>query len=239
MKVTAAIMAAGDSCRFNESTSQKVENKVFLALFGKPLVNYSIETFQNCEEIDKIYIVYNGRQKNWWEDWKTHYDYPKIRRFVEGGKTRQGSVKNLLNALDESDCDIILIHDGARPLVTREIIKRVISEAIKEGACVPVIPIFETIKKVRKDTISSTIPREEVAIAQTPQGFKYSILRAAYEKVKNVEMYTDDASIVESAGYEVKCVEGDMKNKKITIYDDLVYIKALLYLREKGFLVGR
>ncbi|RKX55417.1 MAG: 2-C-methyl-D-erythritol 4-phosphate cytidylyltransferase [Thermotoga sp.] len=235
MRIIAAIMTAGDSSRFNESASQKVENKVFLKIFSKPIVNYSIDIFQQCEKIDGIYVVYNAKQTGWWEDWKTHYDYPKVRGFIEGGKTRQESVKNLLNSLDENSCDIILIQDGARPLVTQEIIRRVVEKVIKEDACIPVIPIFETIKRVEKDIVFSTIPREEMVIAQTPQGFKYSILRAAYEKVKNVEMYTDDASIVESAGYEVKCVEGDTKNRKITVYDDLAYIKALLYLREKRF----
>lgn len=235
MRIIAAIMAAGNSQRFNQTSSRKVENKIFLKIFSKPIVNYSIDIFQQCEKIDGIYVVYNAKQRNWWEDWKKHYDYSKVMGFVEGGETRQESVKNLLNSLEENSCDIILIHDGARPLVTREMIRHIIEETIKEGACIPVIPIFETIKRVKQGIVFSTIPREEMAIAQTPQGFKYSILKTAYEKVKDVEVYTDDASIVEKVGYEVKSVEGDVRNRKITVYDDLVYIKALLYFREKRF----
>jgi 2-C-methyl-D-erythritol 4-phosphate cytidylyltransferase len=158
------------------------------------------------------------------------YGFTKVRTIVPGGKERQNSVLNGLRAIDGTDENaVILIHDGVRPFITRHILEHAVAAAREfEGALVAV-PAKDTIKVVHDGIIRDTPPRETIWLAQTPQAFRYGIIRAAHE-IADAEGFlgTDDASLVERMGNEVHIVLGDYRNIKITTPEDLLLAEAFL-----------
>jgi 2-C-methyl-D-erythritol 4-phosphate cytidylyltransferase len=141
--------------------------------------------------------------------------------FVEGGEERQESVQKALAHGSLTDVDVILVHDAVRPLATPALFEAVSHEAARLGAVVPVVPVVDTIKEVRDGRVVRTVPRDDLRRAQTPQGFRASVLRDAYAKAgSSVLSYTDDASVVEGAGYDVFVCAGEPWNLKLTKPDD-------------------
>ena len=150
-------------------------------------------------------------------------------RFVAGGTERQHSIENAL-AHVRSNPDLILVHDAARPCVSRRLVERVVAAALEHGAAIPALPINETVKRIdAHGVIVETIPRASLRAAQTPQGFAPSLLRAAYAfATEQGVVATDDASLVEAYGAKVHVVEGEWENIKITVAEDFVRVAGML-----------
>lgn len=225
MKIVALIAAAGKGKRMNARIS-----KPFIPIFGKPILAYTIEKFEKCKLIDKIYLVVNSEEKELCSrDIIIKYNFTKIQELIDGGETRQDSILNGLKALDK-DTDIVVIHDGARPLIEETIIQDSIETAQEYGAAIAAIPIKDTVKKCGKDFfVNKTLNREEIWRAQTPQTFKYGLILPAYNQAyKYKYLATDDAAIVERYGHKVKLIIGSEENIKITTPFDMIVAENFL-----------
>ncbi len=209
-KVSAIILSAGKGRRFEDPLP-----KQFHLLKEKPIFEWSLEAFSNHELVDSIVLVIDNPPL--WDELKEKY--PKLEKIVKGGERRQNSVKNGLLAL-EGEC-IVLIHDAVRPLVSKELITRVI-EGVKKFRCA--IPIIEEFDKV-----VSSLRREKVFRVQTPQGFYLKDILHSHKIGEEKGIYaTDDSELMERAGFEVGTVEGEMTNLKITTKLDLLIAEAIL-----------
>lgn len=222
---SAIILAAGKGARMKAEL-----NKQYLILKDKPIIAHTLTVFENCPLIDEIILVINPEEK---EICKTRilerFKFKKITQLVSGGAERQESVHNGLNAVDQR-AEIVLIHDGARPLVTSKIIERCVQGAKAYGAVSAGVPIKETIKIMTKDRFVQYTPkREDVWITQTPQAFRIDMIREAHDfAIRHEVLGTDDAMLVEHMGGKVKMVEGDYENLKITTPEDLIAAEAIL-----------
>ncbi len=155
--------------------------------------------------------------------------YAKVTAVVRGGEMRQDSVANGVEALDPADDDIVLVHDGARPLVTQDLIERVLEAARTTGAAIPGLPLEDTIKEAEAGRVVRTVPRERLVRVQTPQGFSAGLLRRALDAAKTAGLAaTDEAALLESLGLPVTIVPGDPRNLKITSPLDLTAAEAYL-----------
>lgn len=197
-------------------------NKQFLKLKGKEVIAHTIDKFYNNKNIDEIVVVVKEDEADFFRrNIIDKYGYKNI-KIAFGGKERQDSVFNGLKAVNER-CDIVLIHDGARPFVTDEIIKNSI-ECAKKNKCVIVgVPVKDTIKIINKDNeVCDTPNRSTLWSIQTPQVFEYSSIIKAHQRAKEENYYgTDDSMLMEYFGYNVKVVEGSYNNIKITTPEDL------------------
>ena len=222
MKIIAIVPSAGKGSRIKSKVA-----KPYLKLGNKPILAYTLETLERSDYISGIIVaVSQGRKKEALKIAKK-YNIKKLKRVVIGGATRFKSVFNCLKYVD-SDTDYVLIHDGARPFLTEDIIRRVILEAKKVGAALAAMPTTSTIKKVGKNLdVLSTPPRKELWEAQTPQAFKKEVIVKAYNKNKKIKA-TDDAMLVELLGKKVKMVKGSYRNIKITTREDLELAKLLI-----------
>jgi len=229
MKIVALIAAAGKGKRMNARIS-----KPFIPVSGKPILAYTIEKFERCRLIDKIYLIVSREEKELCSrNIILKYNFSKVQELIDGGETRQDSIYNGLKALDK-DTDIVVIHDGARPLIEETIIQDSIETAQKYGAAITAIPIKDTVKKCGKDFfINKTLNREEIWRAQTPQTFKYDLILPAYHKAyKDKCLTTDDAAIIERYGHKIKLIIGSEENIKITTPFDIIVAENFL---KKGF----
>ncbi|MFC1511375.1 2-C-methyl-D-erythritol 4-phosphate cytidylyltransferase [Candidatus Margulisiibacteriota bacterium] len=219
MKTIAIITAAGSGKRMGQP-------KQFLELAGKPMLEWTVAVFEKCKAIDEIILVVNSEDVPRAKELK----FSKIKQVVAGGKERQDSVFNGLKALPD-DAEIVAIHDGARPMVTVEIVEKAIEEAKHSGAVVVGVPIKDTIKQVRSKQyeVGSTIDRTQLWAAQTPQVFKKDIILKAYQEGAGKHQVTDDAMLVEKLGNPVKMVMGSYQNIKITTPEDLKMVKGVLH----------
>ena len=227
----ALIVAAGSGSRMGNADKPKQ----FLPIYGKPLMIHTIEAFEVHDEIDAIVVVTNEAYIDQVKVWCKQYDLGKIKAVVAGGDSRQISVHNGLQAVKELSKDpkndIVLIHDAARPLISQRIITDNIRVCEKYDAVDTVIKASDTIvRSVNEESISDIPARNELYQGQTPQSFKLSLILDAHEYVKThaVNNVTDDCKLVLSLGKEVRLVEGSKQNFKITTFDDLMMLKALL-----------
>lgn len=216
--VSAIIVAAGAGKRFGQM-------KQFVYLRGKPVLEWTLERFQAHEEVGTIVLVLPDERD------RKHYQmrYGKILDVVRGGDERQDSVWQGFRLLEEATTELVLIHDGARPLADGALISRVIGETRTGGACVPVIPLEDTVKEVRDGRVVRTLDRTENYRVQTPQGFLYPVLKRAMDAARRDRFNgTDEAMLVERAGLPVRTVAGDAGNIKITTPLDLKIAEVLL-----------
>ena len=225
MYCSVIIAAAGQGKRM-----QSEINKQYIKLINKPILAYTIEAFEKIEDVKEIVVVVAKDEI----DLCLHsviqpYGFKKIKKIVEGGKERQDSIYQGLQGLSQKT-EIILIHDGARPFVQEEEIKKSIHVASVEGACVIGVRAKDTIKRVDDQQIIIETPdRKQLWMVQTPQTFQYELLQQAYRKAQEDHfMGTDDASLVERLKIPVKMVEGKYTNIKITTPEDLVYGEIIL-----------
>lgn len=223
---TALVLAAGQGKRMGT----KVQ-KQFLEIDGKPVLFYSLRAFEESAIIDDIILVTGeGCEKYCREEIVSKYNFTKVRKIVVGGKERYHSVWNGLKEI-ESD-GYVFIHDGARPLVTEEIIKRTYDTLQECRACVVGMPVKDTIKIVDSEGyIVDTPDRNYVWQVQTPQAFEVELVKSAYGKLieRTDVQVTDDAQVVEAMMYEdVKLVEGSYENMKITTPEDLKLAELFL-----------
>ena len=216
----AVIVAAGNASRMGGI------DKVMAELKGEPMIARTVRTFQDCDAISEIVIV--TRPDLITPISQLCREMPKVKAVVAGGKSRQESVNLGLNALSDK-VKLAAIQDGARPLITWQVIDRVVRAAHTHGAAIPCVPVKDTIKIGNGGVVQSTPDRATLFAAQTPQVFDFDLLRGALKKAELDEYaVTDDASAVEYMGMKVKIVEGDERNIKVTTPMDLKIAEMLL-----------
>lgn len=219
--VSALILAGGRGKRMNANIS-----KQFILVNGKPLLYYTLKRFTECEAIDKIIVVLQKDEFDYCKKIINKYSL-KVDSIVEGGSERQDSVYNGLKAV--SDSDIVLIHDGARAFVSKEIINNGIKYAKIYGAAAPGVTPKDTIKIKDASSFSKeTLNRQELVAIQTPQVFKYDLIMQCHEKIKrNNIIVTDDTMVAEMYGNKVYLYDGDYTNIKVTTPEDLIIAEHL------------
>ena len=233
-KITAIVLAAGSSNR-----KKKKKKKQFMEIKGKPVIWYSLFEFEKSR-VDEIILVTGKEDIDYCKkEIVEKYNLKKIKNVVAGGSERYESV---YNGLKEVTGNIVLIHDGARPLINNEIIERSIEGTIKSDACVVGVPVKDTIKRANKEGyIIDTPNRSELWITQTPQSFKTDLVKMAYKKMKeelekgNTTLnITDDAMVVEEfTTNQVRFVQGDYKNIKVTTPEDIDIAELFIELDAK------
>ena len=233
-KITAIVLAAGSGSRMKSKTK-----KQFMEIKGKPVIWYSLFEFEKSR-VDEIILVTGKEDIDYCKkEIVEKYNLKKIKNVVAGGSERYESV---YNGLKEVTGNIVLIHDGARPLINNEIIERSIEGAIKSDACVVGVPVKDTIKRADKEGyIIDTPNRSELWITQTPQSFKTDLVKMAYKKMKgelekgNTTLnITDDAMVVEEfTTNQVRFVQGDYKNIKVTTPEDIDIAELFIELDAK------
>lgn len=227
MKCTAIILAAGQGKRMKT----KVQ-KQFLMLQGKPLLYYSLACFQKSDEIQEIVVVTGKESIDYCRsEIIEKYGFTKVKSIAEGGKERYDSVYAGLEACS-ADTDYVFIHDGARPFVTEDIIKRTKEVAVTYQACIAGMPSKDTVKIIDENNMVSATPeRSRVWSVQTPQVFLYSLIKEAHGTARSVSMQgiTDDAMVVEQyKNTPVHIVEGAYENIKITTPEDILVAEKIL-----------
>lgn len=224
IKTAVIIAAAGSGKRMGGGIP-----KQYGQLGGMSILARSVKAFADLKEIDRIMIVTN-------EDYHGHCRaelsrlglMSKVSDILPGGQERQDSIYNAVRRLPE-DIDLVLVHDGVRPFVTAEVIRRTIEAARMHGAAVAAVPVKDTIKMAEENRLIKTLDRSQLYAVQTPQGFSRELLVRAYEEAYRKNCYgTDDAYLVEQAGEKVVLVKGDYSNIKITTMEDIVFGEAIL-----------
>ncbi len=236
MKVTAILTAAGSGSRFfrsarlwnGQAASKKQLPKQFLKLKGKPVILYSLRAFQKCRLINEIFVTAENSYFDLIHKIAFKNRITKLTTLVEGGKTRYDSVRNAFKQIEGKPDDLILIHDAARPNINVKAIGKLVNTAVKYGEVIPGTKISETVKKEKKSTVTETIDRSNLWTVQTPQVFRYKILKKAYERAGRKNNFTDEASLVENAGFKVRIIEGSRDNIKITAPEDIKLLKKLM-----------
>jgi len=231
MKVTVVIPAAGLGTRMASPAKARkpAGTKQFTELQGKPILIRTLLKFAKHPEIAEIYVALRKEEIAPFRS-RLEREAPEVLTkktvLLEGGEHRQQSVANALAQVSGGEADVVLVHDAVRPFVTDEMIHEVIEAAKKHGAAIAGVPAVDTVKQVERTAegalIKTTIPREKVVMAQTPQGFQYAVLKKAFnEATADGFMGTDEASLVERSGHPVAVVMGSAQNIKITTPADL------------------
>ena len=234
MKVFAILPAAGLGTRMAAGTASPNAPKQFLTIAGLPVLVHSLKAFSAVPRVEQIIVAVRKNEIARTEEQVAEYGLSKV-RVVEGGDNRQHSVANALAALSAAEDDVILVHDAVRPLIDPATIERTIDAVAKHGAAIVGLPAVDTIKQVERTAdgaiITSTIPRERIVQAQTPQGFRFGLMQVALAEAEaDGFLGTDEASILERAGVEVAVVMGSPRNFKLTQPGDLEL--AEFYLKQ-------
>ena len=221
---TAIFPAAGQSRRMHSST-----NKNFLEIDGQPVLVHTLLKFSKSDKIDRLIVAAAVDEVEVVEEMLNGADGLKPFQVVVGGSERQYSIANALKVVFD-DCDVVLVHDAARPLVNLNTIEEVVEAARVHGAAIAAVPEKNTIKVIDNgDFVIDTPPRSKLVSVQTPQGFRRDIILKAYEQAeRDGFLGTDDSSLVERLGYKVKIVKSDYKNIKITTPEDILIAEAFL-----------
>ncbi len=214
MKINAIITAGGTSSRFGN------KNKLLEKVYGKEIIKYTIDAFETSN-VDEIVVCSHVSIMD--ELKQLFKDYPKV-VFTEGGSTRQQSV---YNGLKFSACDYVIIHDGARPMITTDMINHCIEMVKDMKALTVATKTIDTIKEVENGKIIRTIDRSKLYNTQTPQAFEYKIIKHAHDTLKD-QNFTDDAGMLEALGETVYILDGSYKNIKITTQFDIETAKIFL-----------
>ena len=238
MKVWCIIPAAGLGTRMTAAGTGATAPKQFVSLRGTPIVVRTLRAFAACAPVHRIVVATLESAVAKMQAEIARYGLEQKTEVVAGGENRQESVAKALGHVSGDPEDIVLVHDAVRPLVTAGLIESVIAAAEKHGAAISGIPAVDTIKQVDRTAegaiVTATIPRERVVQAQTPQGFRLEILRKAFaEAASDGFLGTDEASLVERAGFQVEVVMGSPRNLKITTPGDLALAEFYLDLRER------
>lgn len=222
--VSAVIVGAGKGTRMNMDI-----NKQYIDVGGRPVLARTLEAFEACDAVDEIILVVNTQDIIFCKQALIDsFGFKKVKTIVAGGEERQDSVYNGLREVSEG-CDIVLIHDGARPFVRQEDIERSIDAAAEHGAACVAVPVKDTIKIAdTQGFVDSTPERSALWAVQTPQTFRYRLICSAYENTRKQQCkVTDDCMIVEAIGHKVKLVQGSYSNIKITTAEDLAVAEAI------------
>ena len=237
MRVFVVLPAAGVGTRMAPGHATPNAPKQFLTLQGVPILVHCLRAFAAVPRVSGIYAAVRDTEMSRMTALIEQYKLDERVRVVEGGDTRQESVGNVLKVVRAADDDIVLVHDAVRPLVDPAIIERTIDAVEKYGAAIAGLPAVDTIKQVARTAegaiVTATIPREYVVQAQTPQGFRWSVLKRAFAEAEaDGFVGTDEASVVERSGAQVAVVLGAPENLKITQPGDLEL--AEFYLQHRA-----
>jgi len=219
VKISAVIVAAGDSRRMDGI------DKMFVPLGRIPALARVLDTFQKCKKIDQIVAVMHEKNIEECRQMVAAHRWYKVTDICLGGKRRQDTVAEGLKRIKKADW--VVIHDGARPLVTIDLIERGLEAAKETGAAAAAVPVTDTIKQVTDgEIVRQTLPRQNLRAIQTPQVFRFDIIKNTYKFAAGD--VTDDAALVEKAGFKVKLYTGSYANIKITTPEDIAMAEVLL-----------
>ncbi len=224
MKYYAIIVAGGSGNRMQNAIA-----KQFLLLNGKPMLMHTLIAFQNCALNPEILLVLNSNQHEYWRTLCDTYKFTVPHRIIEGGAQRFHSVKNGLDHITGEG--IVAVHDAVRPLISPELIFKSFKIAEEKGNAVVGVHPTDSVRKLLEDQSSEMMNRDAVVLIQTPQTFNVDILKKAYKEPYRSE-FTDDASVVEHAGFNINLITGERTNLKITYPEDMEI--AALLLNKKG-----
>ena len=195
--------------------------KQFLTLRGAPIIVHTLRKFLQCEEIGRIVVPLRKADVPFFESVLSQEKIPSVVQLVVGGFHRQDSVFCGFSEI-EQDTDVVVVHDAVRPFVEVDLIRNVIRTAYEKGSAILVLPCVDTVKQIKRNVIEATLPRDKIALAQTPQAFRYSILKEGFERAREDHFYaTDESCLVERLGYDVVVIRGSDRNIKITKPGDL------------------
>jgi 2-C-methyl-D-erythritol 4-phosphate cytidylyltransferase len=224
-RVAAIIPAAGEGRRMGGTVP-----KQFLQIGGREILTRTLDVFEACVAIDDVWVVVAPEQcPSCQSTIVERYGFRKIRGVIAGGATRQESVWRGLHQVTEA-VDLVVVHDGVRPLVTELLIQQTLEHASRYGAAIAAVPLKDTLKRVSAaGTVEATVPRERLWRVQTPQAFRRGLLRRAFQHAWRQGLQaTDEAGLIEALGYPVQIVPSYEHNIKITTPDDLVLCETLL-----------
>jgi 2-C-methyl-D-erythritol 4-phosphate cytidylyltransferase len=220
----AIIAAAGQGSRMGGECP-----KQFLELAGIPIIIHTLRAFEQCAVIQEIIVVLPAQEAAGFLSLAGKFSLQKLAKVVPGGSTRAESVLRGLHAVRAATAEIVAVHDGVRPLVTPDEIACTVNAALVHEAAVLVAPATDTIKEVEEGLVVRTLKRSQLRRALTPQCFRYSLLRRAYEQADVLDpSLTDDSAIVEALGVRPMIVEGSPRNIKITTLEDLAVAEVLI-----------
>jgi len=228
-KTSAIIVAAGQGLRMQNAypPQEAVVGKIFLPLLDKPLISWTVAAFEGCFFVDEIILVLNRADMQKGAVLRETEGWQKVKNIITGGPRRQDSVLSGLKLI--KDCQWVVIHDGARPFVTSKLIEEGVREAARSGAAIAAVPVKDTIKvSDSRGKVKETLSRKYLWAVQTPQVFRYDIIKKAYEREEDV---TDDSSLVEKMGVPVKIYMGSYDNIKVTTQQDLKLAEEILKSR--------
>ncbi|MGH9444679.1 MAG: 2-C-methyl-D-erythritol 4-phosphate cytidylyltransferase [Terriglobia bacterium] len=229
MSVLAIIPAAGVGARMGRETP-----KQFLSIRGIPIFVYTLRKFVSSGAVDEILLAVRPGAMDRVKEAVDKEPSGLPLSLTEGGGTRQETVARALAKAPPST-EVVVVHDAVRPFITAEMIKRVIEAARKDGAAILGIPSVDTVKQIEHDIILGTIPRERIALAQTPQAFRYALLREAFERALSDDFQgTDESSLVERLGARVTVLMGSDRNIKITKPSDLPLARLFIDLERRA-----
>jgi len=236
MRIAAILPAAGLGTRMGSDIP-----KQFLEIDGTPIMLLTLRRLAECSSIGEFFVSTRGEETTLFEQRLSQEKYRDKVHVVKGGETRQQSVANALARVD-AGVDLVIVHDGVRPFVTREQIERVICEATARGAAILGTPAIDTVKEVRRSSlpedialISATIPREKIVLAQTPQAFRATLLKEAFARAEaDGVTVSDEAALVERLGHDVYVVQGSERNIKITRPADMELARFYLQQERHG-----
>ncbi|MFE4813944.1 2-C-methyl-D-erythritol 4-phosphate cytidylyltransferase [Peribacillus simplex] len=221
------IPAAGQGKRMKAG-----KNKLFIELSGIPIIVYTLRVFEEDPDCRGIILSINPAEKDYFSQLIAAYGLKKVKKLVMGGKERQQSVYNGLQHAGE---EIILVHDGARPFINLGQISELTTAASLHGGAVIAVPVKDTIKKASNNKVVETVERSSLWAVQTPQAFRVSILKSAYEQAEaEAFLGTDDASLLERINEQVVIIEGNYDNIKITTQEDIYFAEAILHKQQHG-----
>ena len=220
MNKYAIIVAGGKGLRMGGELP-----KQFIPIEGRPVLMRTLDAFHACDASIQLILVLPHDHQAYWHELCAQYQFAVPHRIADGGATRFHSVQSGLSLVDAPEA-LVAVHDGVRPFVSPEVIRRCYAEAEAHGAVVPVIPVVETVRQLVGEG-SITVPRDAYRLVQTPQTFRATLLRRAYEQ-PYTDAFTDDASVVEALGCAVTLVDGNRENIKLTTPFDLIVAKALV-----------
>lgn len=227
MNYDVVVLAAGQGKRMLAG-----KNKMLLDLLGMPIIVHTLLVFEKDPFCERITLVANRDDYSMIAKWMDTYNITKVAAVTEGGKERQDSVYQGLTALSHDPDSIILIHDGARPLITHSEIHQVVEAAERDRVAILAVPVKDTIKQVRGMKVEKTMDRSSLWMVQTPQAFRFSAILSAHHYAKEHQLdVTDDASMMEALNEEVTVVTGKYRNIKLTTPEDLLVAEQFMHDR--------
>ena len=220
----AIIVAGGKGLRMGGEVP-----KQYLPVGGVPILMRTLQAFHEADEDMDIILVLPKDQQEYWEQLCAEYRFTVPHRLTVGGETRFHSVQNGLTLVPDDAEGVVGVHDGVRPFVSKEVIRRCYDAALEQGAVVPVVPVVETVRQLLPEGDSLTVDRNLYRLVQTPQVFRIALLKEAYRQPYRPE-FTDDASVVEELGHRIALMDGNRENIKITTPSDIQYAEFLCSL---------